>query len=169
MRHLLQRVCGSIREHDSLQASLFPLLDIPYQKMPSDVMDAILHDPSAVIGHTRNARGWRAVEEVHLRVRRQRETLQSFVQSHSDTSPVVRPHTIFNEPVAKLMDSLEALSAQHDDLAVRVKEVAAVLGRVKAVQSEVKKDYNDTLTHTSLVYPEVRHSVARLLCTLIAL
>ena len=155
IRHLLQRVCTSVREYDSLQFGLSTLVGIPYEKIPPEVLDAFLHDPSAVTGHTRRARGWLAVEDIHLRIQRQQDTLQLFMHSldHGMATP---SHKILGDPVANLMDALGALSARREDLTHRAEEATTVLKRVKAIQSDVKRDYNDTLSHTSLVYPEVR-------------
>ena len=157
IRHLLQRVYGSVREYDSLQAGQSALLGISYQKIPSEVLDAFVHDPSAVTGHTRSTQGWLAVEDIHRRIQRQRETLLSFIHSQPfGSNDIVPPKNVFDDPIAQLMNALETLSVQREDLVRRSEEVAIALKRVKAVQADVKRNYNDTLAHTSLVYPEVR-------------
>ena len=156
IRHLLQRVCASIRDYDSVQTSLAGLLGMPYTKLPPDVLDAFVHDPSAVTGSTRRTKGWRAVEDIHSRIGRQRETLRSFILSqHLDSEPIVPPHKVFDDPIAQLMSALDQLASQRIELAHKAEEVGEVLKQVKTVQASVKKDYNDTLAYTSLVYPEV--------------
>ncbi|KAH9858039.1 hypothetical protein C2E23DRAFT_899584 [Lenzites betulinus] len=161
IRHLLQRVSASAREYDSVQSVLSDLLRIPYPKIPSEVMDAFVHDPAAVTGATRSARGWQAVEDIHARIQRQRDTLQSFLHCHPvDVGCTNPPANVFDDQIAGAMRALDQLAAQRKVLDHKAEEVTAVLKRVRAVQSTVKKDYNDTLAHTSLVYPELSQLAA---------
>ncbi|KAI0756851.1 hypothetical protein C8Q80DRAFT_1130813 [Daedaleopsis nitida] len=161
IRHLLQRVCTSIRDYDSVQAGLSSLLGIPYMKIPPEVLDAFLHDPSAVTGGTRRAQSWKAVEDIHERIERQRETLQTFVHSQFlDGSAIASPHNVFDDPIAQLLHALDELAIQRQALSHKAEEVTMVLNRVKMVHAGVKKDYNDTLAHTSLVYPELSQIAA---------
>ena len=156
MRHLLQRVCTSVREYDSVQAGLSAILGMQYPKIPHEVLDAFLHDPSAITGKTRRARSWRAVEDIHDRIRKQQQTLQAYLHSQLlDGDSIALPHKIFDDPVTNLMQVLDKLASQREDLARKAEEVSTVLKQVKSVQACVKKSYNDTLAHTSLVYPEV--------------
>ncbi|TBU49895.1 hypothetical protein BD309DRAFT_908773 [Dichomitus squalens] len=161
MRHLLQRVCTSVREYDSVQAGLSAILGMPYFKIPPDVLDAFLHDPSAVTGKTRRALSWRAVEDIHERIMKQQQTLQAYLHSQLlDGDSITFPHRIFDEPLSNLMQILDKLACQREDLARKAEEVSVVLKQVKSVQAGVKKDYNEALAHTSLVYPELSQIAA---------
>ncbi|RPD55881.1 hypothetical protein L227DRAFT_579361 [Lentinus tigrinus ALCF2SS1-6] len=156
IRHLLQRVCTNIREYDSVQAGLSGLLGMPYTKIPSEVLDAFVHDPSAVTGGTRRTRSWRAVEDIHERIECQRQTLQTFIHSQQlDGDPVIPPSHVFDDPIAQLMAALTQLVTQRQELASKAEEVTSLLKHVKTIHADVKKAYNDTLAHTSLVYPEL--------------
>ncbi|KAI0778335.1 hypothetical protein BD413DRAFT_601117 [Trametes elegans] len=155
IRHLLQRVSASTREYDSLQSGLSDLLRIPYPKIPPEVMDAFVHDPASVTGATRRVKGWQAVEDIHSRIQRQRETLESFLRSQSEEGNVTPLSNVFDDQINAAMQALEQLALQREALVRKAEEVTTVLKRVKAVQATVKKDYNDTLAHTSLVYPEL--------------
>ncbi|KAI0719940.1 hypothetical protein C8T65DRAFT_568214 [Cerioporus squamosus] len=161
IRNLLQRVCAHIREYESVQAGLSSLLGVSYTKIPSEVLDAIAHDPSAVTGGTRRAKSWRAVEDIHERIERQRHTLGTFIHSQVLNGELaVPPYHIFDDPIAQLMGALEQLAAQRQELATKAEEVSSVLKQVKTIHGDVKKVYNDTLAHTSLVYPELSQIAA---------
>lgn len=139
-----------------MQSVLSDLLRIPYPKIPPEVMDAFVHDPAAVTGATRRVKGWEAVEDIHVRIQRQRETLQSFLHAHDiGCDPAECTGNVFDDQIATAMRALEQLGSQREALAQKAEEVTSLLKRVKAVHATVKKDYNDTLAHTSLVYPEV--------------
>lgn len=161
VRHLMQRLCTSLREYDSVQSGLSGLLGISYTKLPPEVLDAFVHDPSAITGATRRAKSWRAVEDIHTRIERQHETLRSFINSQQlDSESMTLHQKVFDDPIAQLMSALDQLAIQRNELVQKAEEVGTVLKRVKAVQAGVKKEYNDTLAYTSLVYPEVRRSHA---------
>ncbi|OSD03221.1 hypothetical protein PYCCODRAFT_1434639 [Trametes coccinea BRFM310] len=161
IRHLLQRIAAGAREYDSVQGGLSDLLHIPYPRIPPEVMDAFIHDPSAVTGGTRRVTGWKAVEDIHARIQRQRETLQSFLRSQlGDSCPPTPTTNVFEDQIKAVIQSLEQLASQREVLTNKAEEVATALKRVKAIQATVKKDYNDTLAHTSLVYPELSQIAA---------
>ncbi|KAI0375149.1 hypothetical protein BV20DRAFT_985495 [Pilatotrama ljubarskyi] len=161
IRHLLQRVAASAREYDSVQSGLSDLLRIPYPKIPPEVMDAFVHDPAAVTGATRRLKGWQAVEDIHARIQRQRETLQCFFHAQfSDGNSIMPTANVFDDQIAEAIQALEQLASQREALTSKAEEVASVLKRVKTVHATVKKDYNDTLAHTSLVYPELSQLAA---------
>ncbi|TFK94401.1 hypothetical protein K466DRAFT_509605 [Polyporus arcularius HHB13444] len=161
IRHLLQRVCANIREYESVQAGLSNLLGVSYTKIPSEVLDTFIHDPSAVTGGTRRTTSWRAVEDIHERIERQRQTLQTFIHSQlSDGELDVPSSQVFDDPIAQLMAALEQLAAQRQELAAKAEEVSSSLKQVKTIHADVKKVYHDTLAHTSLVYPELSQIAA---------
>ncbi|OBZ68484.1 hypothetical protein A0H81_11449 [Grifola frondosa] len=160
-RHLLQRVGASVREYDSVQAGLSGLLGMPYAKIPADVLEAFTHDPSAVTSGTRRFKSWRAVEDIHDRIVRQREVVQTFAASISSEREAVAPErNIFEEPITSLTRSLKQLKQERERLILQGGEVEEALRRVKRVHATVKKEYNDTLAQTSLVYPELSQIVA---------
>ncbi|KAJ8516133.1 hypothetical protein ONZ45_g6520 [Pleurotus djamor] len=159
VRQTLNRIATIVREHDTLQGNLMNMLGAPHTGMPPDVLDAFGHDPSAVTGSTRKLRGFRAVEDIHNRVLRQRRVLEQYIYSADEKTPgPIR--SVLNDPIMSLTRSLGAITAQHEEIVVKAHEVAKVLKDVKALHGEVKVEYNDTLAHTSVVYPELSYIVA---------
>ncbi|KAJ7925989.1 hypothetical protein B0H13DRAFT_1109048 [Mycena leptocephala] len=53
------------------------------------------------------------------------------------------------------MESLKTLDSERQEIAWRATEVSDVLKRVQTVHTEVKAVYNGTLSHTSVIYPEI--------------
>lgn len=157
IRNLLQQVGASIRDYDGVQSSITDALGISYPKIPADVLEAFSHDPSAVTSTTRYTSGWRAVEDIHERVCRQRETLGAFAMTmlSQPEDANTSPQNVFHDPIASLKESLMDLERHQQRIATQADNVAETLARVKEVHRTVKKDYNDTLAHTSLIYPEV--------------
>jgi hypothetical protein len=152
IRHLLNRIAAGIREYDAIQTNLMKLLGMPHKNLPQELLDAFGHDPATITGATRRFRGWRAVEDIHDRLLQQRDAFLSFT-AKTDVSSVLG--SVLQEPIASLHQSLEALDSHQQDIAIRAIEVADVLAKVKTVHATVKKQYNETLSHTSNVYPEV--------------
>lgn len=129
-------------------------LGVPHTSIPTELLDAFSHDPAAVTGATRRFRGWRAVEDIQHRVTRQRETFRTFLSMSQDGfSP---PDSVFDEPIAVLSQTLEKLEDHREAIAAKAREVAGILTSVKGIHASVKTEYNDTLSHTAVVYPEVR-------------
>lgn len=129
---------------------------MPFPTVPPEMFDAISHDPAAMMGQTRKLKGWRAVEEVHCRINRQREMLSSFAAILTEiNNQLPRPREIFDESLVGLMDSLSRLEHHQEDL--RRKESAAThkLAHVRELHVLTKMEFNDTLKHTSHIYPEV--------------
>ncbi|KAI0652002.1 hypothetical protein C8Q79DRAFT_935724 [Trametes meyenii] len=160
IRHLLQRVSASAREYDSVQGGLSDLLQISYPRIPPEVMDAFVHDPAAVTGATQRVRGWEAVEDIHARIQRQRDILQSFICCDLQDGGPAPAANVFDHQIEGAIQALQQLASQREFLVRRAEEVTEVLKRVKVIQATVKKDYNDTLAHTSLVYPELSQIAA---------
>lgn len=162
IRNLLQQVGASIRDYDGVQSSITDALGISYPKIPADVLEAFSHDPSAVTSTTRYTSGWRAVEDIHERVCRQRETLGAFAMTmlSQPEDANTSPQNVFHDPIASLKESLMDLERHQQRIATQADNVAETLARVKEVHRTVKKDYNDTLAHTSLIYPELSQIVA---------
>ncbi|KAJ7786530.1 hypothetical protein B0H16DRAFT_1490765 [Mycena metata] len=129
VRQLLNRVAATVKEYDQAQTSLSNLLHIP-------------HDPAAV-------------DDIHQRLARQRETFQEFISCAATVDHSVIPESVLADPIASLTESLKSLDSERQEVAWRATEVLDVLMRVKNVHAEVKTAYNDTLSHTSVIYPEI--------------
>lgn len=156
VRQQLQRIATEFRDFAHVQKQLIELLHMPFPTVPPETFDAISHDPAAMIGQTRRLKGWRAVEEVHCRINRQREMLSSFVAALTEiNSQLPQPRGIFDKSLVGLMDSVSRLEHHQEDL--RKKESAATqkLAHVRELHVLTKIEFNDTLGHTSHIYPEV--------------
>jgi hypothetical protein len=154
IRQALQRVAAGVREYDLLRTNLMKSLGVPHRSIPTELLDAFSHDPAAVTGATRRWRGWRAVEDIHNRITRQRETFRVFLTMSQDRfSP---PDSVFDRPIATLSQTLETLEGHREANVAKAREVTGLLTSVKGIHASVKTEYNDTLSHTSVVYPEVR-------------
>jgi hypothetical protein len=138
-----------------LQSSLANSLGLPYAALPPELLDAFSHDPAAVVGATRRYRGWRAVEDIQRRLLRQRDTFRAFLSVAADSGTFHTPGNVLDEPLTVLQQSLEVLESHRKNITSRAEEVAGVLTSVKAMHGSVKAHYNDTLSHASVVYPEV--------------
>ncbi|KAH9950886.1 hypothetical protein B0H21DRAFT_776303 [Amylocystis lapponica] len=161
IRHLLQRVGANIREYDVVQSNISAELGMPYPKIPPDVLDAFAHDPSAVTSTTRNLVGWRAVEDIHHRINQQRDTLRTFASTlASERELPTTPRNVFDDAVTSLSQSLKQLELCRQSTRTRGGRVMEALTFVKEIHAAVKNEYKDTLSHTSLVYPEISQIVA---------
>jgi hypothetical protein len=129
-------------------------LGIPHKGLPRELLDAFGHDPAAVTGNTRRYQGWRAVDDIHRRLLRQRELFRAFL-SHKNTDMSVSK-SVLDEPIASLVLSLSELEVHSRMIAERATEAAETLKSVQKIHAGVKSDYKSTLSHTSVVYPEVR-------------
>lgn len=157
IRQLLQRVSANVKEFDSVRCSLSNTLGIPYDSISPEVLDAFTHDPAAVTGNTSALEGWQAVDSIHERILLQRQTLQSFISSLSQGQSFLdMPSSVLKDPISSVMQSMADLETYQSQMVQQAQGVMDALARVKVIHSEVKKEYNDTLSHTSLVYPEVR-------------
>jgi hypothetical protein len=139
-----------------IQCSLSKSLGLTYKSLPPELLDAFNHDPAIVSGTTPRFQGWRAVEDTHRRLARQREIFQTFLSTTANTSVFSPPGSVLHEHITTLLQSLEALEGLKEDIAVKTMEVAEALEKVKTVHATVKKEYNETLSHTSVMYSEVR-------------
>ena len=126
---------------------------IPHLPLPRELVEAFSHDPAAVTGSTRKLRGWRAVEDIHQRVVRQREIFRSFLMTRPE--PPSQSVDILGNPIAKLFESLTILEEQKDDIVKTATDLTELLSRVQHIHRDVKIEYNMTVSQTSVVYPEV--------------
>ncbi|KZT74998.1 hypothetical protein DAEQUDRAFT_16854 [Daedalea quercina L-15889] len=160
-QQLLQRVAASIREYDSVQSGMSTALGIPFARLPPEVLEAFSRDPSAFTSGTRHSHGWRAVEDVHDRIYRQRRVLRNFAKTiASDASDSEPPESIFEQPMASLTKSLTELEKHRERITTQLENVTELLISVRHTHKAVKKGYNDTLAHTSLIYPELSTAAA---------
>lgn len=129
---------------------------MPFPTVPPEMFDAISHDPAAMVGQTRRLKGWRVVEEVHGRINRQREMLSSFAAVLTEiNNQLPRPRGIFDESLVGLMDSLSRLEHHQEDLRKKQSVATQTLAHVRELHVLTKIEYNETLGHTSHIYPEV--------------
>ena len=158
-QQLLQRVAASVREYDTVQAGMSGALGMPFARLPPEVLEAFSRDPSAFTSGTRLHYGWRAVEDVHERVTRQRRILRNYAKTIAvDSSDSEPPGSIFEQPMASLAKSLTALEGHRERVVTQLESVTELLISVRHTHKAVKKGYEDTMAHTSLIYPEVRSS-----------
>ena len=154
-RYLLQRIAGGIKEYEVIQSKLSKTLGLTYSPLPPELIDAFSHDPAVITGATRQKRGWRAVEDIHSNIARQRDTVRTFLQQARDVE-VAPPPSVLDSPLKSLEQSLDALEQRRSIISQKVQEVSETLTRVKQIHATVKTEYNNAMAHTSSVYPEVR-------------
>jgi hypothetical protein len=157
MKQLLQVTSRSIKDFDESQRVLSEKLGITYTPLDGKVIEAFSHDPAGVTGHLRNARGWRAVEEIHNRLSSQRQILHSFIASFSGSTKAscLPKKGIYEDAMALLSERTEKLQSQRSVLASRSGEASELLAHVKRIRDELKPEFDDTSRHTSANYPEV--------------
>jgi hypothetical protein len=154
IRQLLNRISISVREYETAQSNAMVSLGISHKGLPRELLDAFGHDPAAVTGGTRRYQGWRAVDDIHRRLSRQREVFRAFL-SHKNADMSVTK-SVLDDPIASLVLSLSELEVHSRMITERAAEAAATLKSVQKIHATVKADYKSTLSHTSVVYPEVR-------------
>jgi hypothetical protein len=74
-------------------------------------------------------------------------------ERHVEVAPLP---SVLDSPLKSLQQSLDALEQRRGAISQKVQEVIETLTRVKQLHAAVKAEYNNTMTHTSSVYPEVR-------------
>lgn len=160
IRQLLNRIANNVRELEAVQTTMTQALDIPCQGLPPELLEAFSHDPAAVTGGTRRYRNYQAVDDIHNRLVRQRQIFQSFLLNEKEAGLVSVPQNILTDPIQSLLASLQSLEDIRKDLTSKGKDVSEILTGVQAVHAKVKAEYNETLSHTSVVYPELSYIVA---------
>lgn len=152
IRQLLNRVSASVKEYESIQSST-TRASLSYENIPKELLDSFGHDPAAVTGATRRHRGWRAVEDIQQRLQRQREVFQAFISHSRERS--VPSHCALGDSILHLTQTLEVLESHKKSIASTAQRVTSLLESVQEVHVEVKADYYETVSHTSVLYPEV--------------
>ncbi|KAJ7225265.1 hypothetical protein GGX14DRAFT_637960 [Mycena pura] len=160
VRQLLNHIAAGVREYDQAQASLSTSLNLPYKELPRELVEAFSHDPAAVTGATRKYQSWRAVDDIHHRLARQREIFREFLSSAPNHDAPVVSESAFADPILALTETLKTLEAERQEIAWRAVEVSDVLKTVQSVHGSVKTAYNGMLSHTSVIYPEISTIVA---------
>ncbi|KAL1748978.1 membrane protein [Schizophyllum fasciatum] len=155
LRQLLHRVAGNVKEYENVQCNISRALGLPYKSLPQEVLDAFSHDPAAVTGSTRRLRGYRAVDDIHKRLRKQQETLQNYLSDTGNSGRLETSGSIFDDSISSLLTTITALEGHRNDIYVQARGVTEVLQRVQVLHAETKSDYNAALAHTSVVYPEL--------------
>lgn len=157
VRQKLQRIAAEVREYDILQAKMASTHCIPHRGLPVELLDAFNQDPSSVTSGTRERKGWRAVEDVHTRILRQQQVFRMYLSVNEKD---VVPDSLLDEPISSLMDTLSVLGHKREALAHKQLEVASALAKVKSLHTQVKNDYNNALSCTSVAYPELSQIIA---------
>ncbi|KAF9225416.1 hypothetical protein BS17DRAFT_598284 [Gyrodon lividus] len=159
LRHRMQRVASDVREYELVCSSVMPALGVPYRSLPPELLDAITHDPSSVTSGTRKRHGWRAVEDIHERVLRQREIIRIFLTT-AKAEELSTPENVLDKPISTLMENLQAIKREREPLQEQADKVTKMLTQVRAAHATVKEEYNEAVSYTSVVYPELSHIVA---------
>lgn len=158
LRHRLQRVAADVREYEIHCSNVLPTLGVSHRRLPPELLDAIGHDPASVTGGTRKYRGWQAVDDIHNRVVRQREIIRLFL-STAEQDTLTIPD-ILDKPITLLMERLQEIQRVQQPLNEKANDVNRTLAEVRSIHASVKKEYNEAVSHTSVVYPELSHVVA---------
>ncbi|KAK7695187.1 hypothetical protein QCA50_002377 [Cerrena zonata] len=154
-RQILHKVGGNIKEYENVQKSLAASLGAEYTSIPQEVLDALNHDPCSVVSGTKRFKSWRAVEDIHGRIVRQRDTLRNFAQTTAGSGITTPTKSSFVDSIATLTDALQQLEVHRQHIVEKAETVAEALVRAKGVHATVKREYDETMGHTSLVYPEL--------------
>ncbi|KAI6031410.1 hypothetical protein BKA83DRAFT_4200047 [Pisolithus microcarpus] len=158
LRHRLQRVAADVREYEIHCSNVLPTLGVSHRRLPPELLDAIGHDPASVTGGTRKYRGWQAVDDIHSRVVRQREIIRLFLSTAGQDTLTIPD--ILDKPITLLMERLQEIQRVQQPLNEKANDVNRTLAEVRSIHASVKKEYNEAVSHTSVVYPELSHVVA---------
>jgi hypothetical protein len=143
-----------MKDYDSLQNLVQDNIRAVLPDVPKDLVDAFGHDPAGVTGSTRRMRGWRAVEDIYHRVHRQRQIFRSFFETFDQILP--NDLCPLDKPIETLEGLLEVLKIQNAEIVSDAETVSELLKVVREVHGKVKDEYNKTVSHVSVVYPQVR-------------
>jgi hypothetical protein len=155
IRQLLHRVAAGLKDYELLQSNLMKSLALPHRSLSSELLDAFSHDPASVVGSTRRFHSWRAVEDIQARLQRQRQIFRAFLSDAETNDIFPSLGSVFDDPILTLQQALDELEIHRHRIASNAKDVAEALTKVKAIHGTVKSQYRSTLSHTSVVYPEV--------------
>jgi len=156
-----------MKDYDSLQDLVQETFRVVLPDVPKDLIDAFGHDPAGVTGSTRRMQGWRAVEDIYHRVHRQRQIFRTFFEIFEEIIP--DDSCPLNKPIETLEGLLEALKIQKAEIVSDAETVSELLKVVREVHGKVKDEYNKTVSHVSVVYPQVRHFIQLENCRIIVI
>lgn len=148
----MHRISNNVREYASLSSNTCKGIG-PH--LPRDFVESFSHDPAVVTGSTKQYKDYRAVENIHSRLARQRNLFQTFLQRNHHRGSHYTQTDILDEPISGLMMKLELLQRAKKEIVKKATEVVDELSKVQVVHTEVKGEYYTTLADTSIVYPEV--------------
>ncbi|KAF5368531.1 hypothetical protein D9758_002292 [Tetrapyrgos nigripes] len=159
-RSVLTRIANGVKEYQKCQAGLMSCLKLPFEGLPRELLEAFSHDPAAMLGSTKRHKGYKAVDDIQLRLQRQRDLLREFIENDtgSDGFPITRD--ILEDPMLALKQSLETLECEMQSVTEHARRVSEVLKETQSIHASVKTAYNETLAHTSVIYPELSYIVA---------
>ncbi|KAJ3739829.1 hypothetical protein DFH05DRAFT_1585368, partial [Lentinula detonsa] len=126
--------------------------------LPHELLEAFSHDPANVTSSTKRLKSYRAVDDIHHRLMKQRAVFREFLdqnQISNATRSDADDEDILQDPIDSLLRTLKELEDHRMRIMDKEKEVSEMLRETQIVHAEVKKVYNDTLVHTSVVYPEL--------------
>ncbi|KAF8641053.1 hypothetical protein AX17_000697 [Amanita inopinata Kibby_2008] len=159
IRQLLNRVSIVVKEYELAQTNALSSLSNHQHRLPRELMEAFNHDPAAVTGPTRRLRSWRAVDDIHNRLVKQRAIFRQFLSEQANQGQIVA-ESLLKEPANALISSLESLERYKTAIQYKAEETGEMLRKVQNVHMKVKTDYYVALSHTSAVYPELSVIVA---------
>ncbi|KIK70743.1 hypothetical protein GYMLUDRAFT_32792 [Collybiopsis luxurians FD-317 M1] len=170
IRSVLNHIAQHIREYEMCQSSFVSsTLGLPYKGgLPQELLEAFSHDPANVTRSTKRLKMYQAVDDIYHRLTRQRVVFKEFIEKNvhqsqnegraCDRFPLTAD--ILQEPISSLMQSLKRLEERHMTIVSREMEALEELKKTQIIHATVKAEYNSTLAHTSVVYPELSQMVA---------
>ncbi|KAJ3872480.1 hypothetical protein F5051DRAFT_480309 [Lentinula edodes] len=167
IRSVLNHIAQHMREYEMCQARGGGG-GFGYTAISPELFEAFSHDPANVTSSTKRLKTYRAVDDIHHRLTRQRAVFAEFLAQNKNSKdshggsdgPETQDIDILKSPIENLMRTLKKLEHHRLDVVNREKEVSEMLRETQVVHAEVKKEYNGTLAHTSVVYPELSQIVA---------
>ena len=155
---LLQTAARTIRQYDDLKGLLAKTLGVSHGGLAPNFLDALGHDPASITGDTHSQTGWRAVEEVELRISRQSAIFNTFLVSFPtfEVSEFTDAFSTCDERMIALSHAIEELTKQYNEVQGRIPEVHKIAEHVTELRGQLKAAYDLTERHTSSNYPEVR-------------
>jgi len=153
LRQLLNRMSTTMKDYDALQNIIPDNVRGMLPEVPKHLIEAFGHDPAGVTGATRRLQGWRAVEDIHHRVHRQQQTFKSFLDSR-EVQPSIDQCPLDKE-IETLEGLLDALKVQNEEIVADAESVSQLLKTVQVLHGKVKEEYNRTVSHVAVVYPQV--------------
>ncbi|KAJ3750694.1 hypothetical protein DFH05DRAFT_1388143, partial [Lentinula detonsa] len=166
IRSVLNHIAQRMREYELCQQSFREnhregsedRSDLSNLTLPHELLEAFSHDPANVTSSTKRLKSYRAVDDIHHRMMKQRAVFREFLDQNQTSNAkrsVADDEDILQDPIDSLLRTLKELEDHRMRIVDKEKEVSEMLRETQIVHAEVKKVYNDTLVHTSVVYPEL--------------